>query len=54
MADAPNMPFDAYLSLLRPHGHLVIVGIAEEETLPNVHPFNLIGSMYTSLLNGPV
>jgi len=43
-SNAPNMPFDAYLSLLRPHGHLVIVGIAEEASLPNVHPFNLISS----------
>ncbi|KAI9634513.1 NADP-dependent alcohol dehydrogenase [Dioszegia hungarica] len=43
-SNAPNMPFDAYLSLLRPHGHLVIVGVAEEGSLPNVHPFNLIMS----------
>lgn len=38
------MPFDAYLSLLRPHGHLVLVGVAEEASLPNVHPTNLIMS----------
>lgn len=40
------MPFNAYLSLLRPHGHLVIVGAPEEGTIPNVSPFNLIGSEY--------
>ncbi|KAI9634512.1 chaperonin 10-like protein [Dioszegia hungarica] len=43
-SNAPNMPFNAYLSLLRPHGHLVIVGAPEEGTIPNVSPFNLIGS----------
>lgn len=44
MIDAPNMAYGAYLSLLRPHGNLCIVGVAEEAFLPNLHPANLIMS----------
>lgn len=40
----PKMPLDAYLSLLRPGGYFVLVGIAEADALPNIHAFTLIGN----------
>lgn len=43
-SNAPNMPFNDYIKLLRPHGNLVIVGVPEEDSIPKVHPFRLIMS----------
>jgi alcohol dehydrogenase (NADP+) len=37
----PKMPLDSYLSLLRPHGYLVFVGLPEEP-LPPLRPAQLI------------
>lgn len=40
----PNMPLSDYLKLLRPGGHFVLVGAAETDAIPKVHPFQLIMS----------
>lgn len=40
--DAPNLPLNDLLTLLRPHGTFVYVGVPEEESMPKIHPFNVI------------
>jgi D-arabinose 1-dehydrogenase-like Zn-dependent alcohol dehydrogenase len=36
------MPLNDYLRLLKPHGHFVLVGAPESESLPSVSPFTLL------------
>ncbi|KAL7420711.1 hypothetical protein Q5752_004662 [Cryptotrichosporon argae] len=37
-----NLPVPAYLQLIRPHGHFIMVGAPEVSALPSVHPFQHI------------
>lgn len=53
--DDPKMPLETYLSLLRPGGFFVLVGVPEEN-LPGIHPGSLIMSnkhLAGSLIGSP-
>ncbi|WWD21445.1 hypothetical protein CI109_105930 [Kwoniella shandongensis] len=41
-SNAPDMPMDAYLSLLKPGGNFVLVGVPETGKLPDISPFTII------------
>ena len=42
--DAPNLPLNDLITLLRPHGNFVYVGVPEEDSIPKLHPFDFIMS----------
>lgn len=42
VTDAPNLPLNDMVKLLRPHGHFVYVGVPEEDSIPKLHPFDII------------
>lgn len=47
--DDPNMNLNAFLTLLRPGGHFILVGVPEVNKLPDVHPFTVIMGMSLSV-----